>query len=103
MLFIPSKVIWVSAVALSLAISTPVLSASAQTGGSGTGDTSNPSNTNSGTMSGQGVDSTRDDRGFDWGWVGLLGLLGLAGLRKPERTQAYRDDANEASRSASRF
>jgi len=21
-----------------------------------------------------------DDRGFDWGWLGLIGLLGLAGL-----------------------
>lgn len=27
------------------------------------------------------------ERGFDWGWLGLLGLAGLAGLsrREPER------------------
>lgn len=24
-----------------------------------------------------------EDRGFDWGWLGLLGLAGLAGLRRP--------------------
>ena len=24
-----------------------------------------------------------NDRGFDYGWLGLLGLLGLAGLRRP--------------------
>ncbi len=103
MLFNPSKIIWVSVLALSVASSTPMLSASAQGGSSGTSSTSNPSNTNSGTMSSQGADSTRDDQGFDWGWVGLLGLLGLAGLRKPERTQSYREDPTETSRSTSRF
>lgn len=24
-----------------------------------------------------------DDRGSDWGWLGLVGLAGLLGLRKP--------------------
>jgi hypothetical protein len=24
--------------------------------------------------------SRSDDRGFDWGWLGLIGLAGLAGL-----------------------
>ncbi|WP_127534288.1 WGxxGxxG family protein [Paenibacillus kobensis] len=26
-----------------------------------------------------------NDRGFDWGWLGLLGLLGLAGMRSRSR------------------
>ena len=26
-----------------------------------------------------------DERGFDWGWLGLLGLAGLAGLMKKDR------------------
>ena len=37
---------------------------------------------------------TRNDRGFDWGWLGLLGLLGLAGLRRGERAsydRSYED------------
>lgn len=25
----------------------------------------------------------RENRGMDWGWLGLLGLAGLAGLRRP--------------------
>lgn len=33
------------------------------------------------------------DRGFDWGWLGLIGLFGLAGLtgRKRRDSTAYRD------------
>lgn len=27
----------------------------------------------------------RDNRGFDWGWLGLFGLIGLAGLMKRDR------------------
>ena len=27
-----------------------------------------------------------NDRGFDWGWLGLLGLIGLAGLMRRDRT-----------------
>lgn len=38
--------------------------------------------------------TVEDDRGFDWGWLGLIGLLGLAGLagrgRSNEPTR-YRD------------
>lgn len=100
MTFNPSKVLLASACAFSLATLPLALSASAQTGTSGT--TTAPSSTNTGAMSNQGVDSTRDERGFDWSWLGLLGLLGLAGLkRKPEQTQVYRDP-NEASRPGSR-
>lgn len=47
----------------------------------------------------QNVDNTtRNDDGFDWGWLGLLGLVGLAGLmpRKQEEPTRYRDP-NEAS------
>jgi MYXO-CTERM domain-containing protein len=29
-----------------------------------------------------------DDRGFDWGWLGLLGLAGLAGLSGRNRIHA---------------
>jgi MYXO-CTERM domain-containing protein len=29
-----------------------------------------------------------DDRGFDWGWLGLLGLIGLAGLMRKDRPVA---------------
>ncbi len=34
-----------------------------------------------------------EDRGFDWGWLGLLGLLGLAGLagRKRQEPTRYND------------
>jgi hypothetical protein len=31
-----------------------------------------------------------DDRGMDWGWIGLLGLAGLAGLMGREKRPAYR-------------
>ncbi|WP_201305956.1 WGxxGxxG family protein [Roseomonas harenae] len=34
-----------------------------------------------------GATTTRtDDRGFNWGWLGLLGLAGLAGLTGRNRT-----------------
>lgn len=29
-------------------------------------------------------DTTRDDNGTDWGWLGLLGLAGLMGLKRRE-------------------
>ena len=35
---------------------------------------------------------TRNERGFDWGWLGLLGLLGLAGLRRGERVDRTYED-----------
>jgi MYXO-CTERM domain-containing protein len=31
-----------------------------------------------------------EDRGFDWGWLGLIGLAGLAGLRRrPDSSNDY--------------
>jgi MYXO-CTERM domain-containing protein len=49
--------------------------------------TSNATTPNTGAATvttGTGTVTRYDDqRGFDWGWVGLLGLLGLLGLRKP--------------------
>ena len=29
----------------------------------------------------------QDERGFDWGWLGLIGLAGLAGLSRREQTR----------------
>ena len=34
--------------------------------------------------------TTTQERGFDWGWLGLLGLAGLAGLRRRPDTTDYR-------------
>lgn len=45
-------------------------------------------NTTTGTNSAATDTATtrvREDRGFDWGWLGLLGLIGLAGLMKKDR------------------
>ncbi|HWG84779.1 MAG TPA: WGxxGxxG family protein [Deinococcales bacterium] len=41
-----------------------------------------------------------DNRGMDWGWLGLLGLAGLAGLaRRPKETRVYdRDMAADTTR-----
>jgi MYXO-CTERM domain-containing protein len=36
-------------------------------------------------------DNTNDDRGHNWGWVGLLGLAGLMGLRRHEPVRDTRD------------
>jgi len=36
-------------------------------------------------------DTTNDDRGHNWGWVGLLGLAGLMGLRRHEPVRDTRD------------
>ena len=33
--------------------------------------------------------TTTEDRGFNWGWLGLLGLAGLAGLRRRPDTTNY--------------
>ena len=38
-----------------------------------------------------GVETTRNDDGFNPGWLGLLGLAGLAGLRRPAPTVVHRD------------
>jgi hypothetical protein len=53
--------------------------ASAQQGG-GAGGTTGA--TTGGTTGGTGgtTDTRRDNRGFDWGWLGLIGLAGLIPL-----------------------
>jgi MYXO-CTERM domain-containing protein len=45
-----------------------------QTGGTDATNTAAPSASNS--------NSRTDDRGFDYGWLGLIGLAGLLGLRR---------------------
>lgn len=52
-----------------LALSLAAAPSMAQTGGTGSSDTTTGQTT-----------TTRADDGFDWGWLGLLGLIGLAGL-----------------------
>lgn len=47
-----------------------------------TGTTTAPA-TNANTV---GTAPRNDDRGFDWGWLGLIGLAGLAGLNRRDRT-----------------
>ncbi len=46
-----------------------------------TGTTTAPA-TNANTV---GTAPRNDDRGFDWGWLGLIGLAGLAGLNRRDR------------------
>jgi hypothetical protein len=38
-----------------------------------------------------------DDRGFDWGWLGLIGLAGLAGLTGRNRTHATHTTGTSSS------
>ncbi|MHC5916482.1 MAG: WGxxGxxG family protein [Nostoc sp.] len=83
-----SKVIGSSILAVGLAVTPLIMSASAQS--STSGDTNTTSRTDN--TSTQGVNNT-DDNGFDWGWLGLLGLAGFAGLAKGKLSEstAYRD------------
>jgi len=50
----------------------------AQTGGT-------PSTTTSGAANSAPATNRDNDRGFDWGWLGLIGLVGLAGLMRRDR------------------
>lgn len=57
--------------------------------GSGTGSNSGSavgSTGDTGTGSEYARDTT-DDRGHNWGWIGLLGLAGLLGMRRHEPVQ----------------
>jgi hypothetical protein len=85
------------AIALVTALSMPAFSQGTTGSGSTTGSTGSTATPTTAT----GTDTTtrRDtDRGFDWGWLGLIGLAGLMGLRKqpdthrvdPMRTSAQR-------------
>ncbi len=48
--------------------------------------TTTPTATSSPALAGNTADTTRNnDRGFDWGWLGLIGLAGLAGLRRRDQ------------------
>jgi len=82
------------AIALVTALSMPAFSQGTNGSGNTTGSTAAPT-----TTTGTDTTTRRDtDRGFDWGWLGLLGLAGLMGLRKqpdahrvdPMRTSAQR-------------
>jgi hypothetical protein len=66
------------AIALAAAVSMPTFAQGSSTGATAT--TTAPADTT----------VRRDsDRGFDWGWLGLLGLAGLMGLRRqPDTTRA---------------
>ncbi len=84
-----SKVVGAGLLSLSVTLVPLTLPASAQ-------NTNDSGTTNAARDT--GIDNTRHDGGFDWGWLGLIGLAGLAGLsRKREEPVAYRDP-NSASR-----
>jgi len=66
------------AIALVAALSMPVFAQGTTGSGNTAGSTAAPV-----TTTGTDTTTRRDtDRGFDWGWLGLLGLAGLMGLRK---------------------
>lgn len=75
------------AIALATTLSMPAF---AQGTGSGTSSATGSTGTSANTT------SLRDnDRGFDWGWLGLIGLAGLMGLRK--QPDVHRSDATRTS------
>lgn len=64
-----------------------------------TGVASAQTNTPSGGYSEHAT--TRADRNFDWGWLGLIGLAGLAGLlRRPD--DHYRRDVGTMGTTSAR-
>ena len=65
-----------AAVAAAIAVAAPSV-ASAQGGNATT-----PANDQAGTGYSQTAQTTNNDEGHDWGWLGLLGLAGLLGLRR---------------------
>jgi MYXO-CTERM domain-containing protein len=78
-----AKMISISTLVTSLAFVPMTLPAAAENSGA-----SNRSDTT--TNSAQTTQSTREERGFNWGWLGLIGLLGLAG-RQREQPKRYRE------------
>jgi hypothetical protein len=89
MSFNSPKKVWAGLVAVSLAALPLTLPASAQTT---TPDTTTTTPT-----------YQTENRGFDWGWLGLFGLIGLAGLTgksesKSNRTSTSYNDPNEVTR-----
>jgi hypothetical protein len=83
------------AIAMAAALSMPAFSQ----GTTGTG--SSPGSTGStGAMSSSSDTTVRheNDRGFDWGWLGLLGLVGLMGLRKQPEVNRLNTTRTSAQR-----
>lgn len=94
-----SKFVGASILALSLSSLPAVMPASAQTNTS-------PNNTNRTTVETDrraGTEYRTEDRGFDWGWLGLLGLIGLAGLAKKREEPARYREPNEVGTPGQRF
>jgi hypothetical protein len=78
-----------------LTLSYFVVSASAQTGTSG-------SDTGTGTAGSTASQTSRNDNDHrDYGWIGLLGLAGIAGLLR-KRDAPDRDRVDHTSRAATR-
>jgi hypothetical protein len=76
-------------IALTAALSMPVFAQDTPSSPGTTGSTSTSASPDSTTR--------RDnDRGFNWGWLGLLGLAGLMGFRKQPEA-ALRMDATRPS------
>lgn len=77
-----TKIVGASVLTLGMTILPLTIPAQAQT-------TTDPTVTNT-SIPNTGV---YEDRGFDWGWLGLLGLLGLAGLagKKHHEPTRYND------------
>jgi MYXO-CTERM domain-containing protein len=76
-----TKTVGLSLLALGLASLTAPIPATAQ------GDASLNRDTGA-----RATQDDRNDRGKDWGWLGLLGLTGLAGLR---RRQEHHEPARQ--------
>jgi len=57
----------------------------AQTAGGGGSNATGPA-ASSGQTANRDNANRNDDRGWDWGWLGLIGLAGLAGLMRRDRT-----------------
>jgi hypothetical protein len=74
-----SKIVGAGALSLSMAVVPLMMPASAQTS-NGTTTSTSPSTTSTTT-----TETVKQDRGFDWGWLGLIGLAGLAGLARKRK------------------